>query len=90
MTVPGTTVANSCGTLLGSVRSAMMNRAMFAQARAIRLTVDAVMFSESHHLNNGNALVSGVESELFGEVSLPAGFTVPNQYRSDRVLDLLP
>ena len=48
------------------------------------------IFSESHYLNNGNALVSGIDPELFGEVSLAAGFPIPNQYGSDPVLELLP
>jgi hypothetical protein len=43
---------------------------------------------ESHYSNDRNPFVSGIYSKVFGDVSLAARFSVPNQYRSNRLLEL--
>jgi len=55
-TVPGTTIANSCGTLLGSVRSATMNPAMFASVVIVPVRSLLARFSKSN--STGISLVA--------------------------------
>jgi hypothetical protein len=43
---------------------------------------------ESHYSNDRNPFVSVIYSKLFGEVSRAARFSVPDQYRSNRLLEL--
>ncbi len=47
-TVFGTSVANSCGTLLGSVRSAITNRAMLASVEIVPVRSLLAGFSKSN------------------------------------------
>jgi hypothetical protein len=46
--------------------------------------------SQGHYINNRNVFASGMDPELLREVSFATRLPVPNQYRSDRVVKLLP
>jgi hypothetical protein len=56
--------------------------------RRFRLAGSQSVFRE-HYIDDGNAPVSSVDPELFGKVSVAPEFAVPDQYRSDPIMEFL-